>query len=264
MVVKMKMMILVKMMVMTMNVEKVLLQNCSVWQPRPKDKLSLIRESRINTLVFRNTSDDDDDDDDNGDDLDLEGCCSSTCAGNQQKCFQINLFLKCNPSEREGEENETKKKVFQKMFLLLLLIHHPYEHDPDPQVPFDADQNRKSVGADWRIIAHTAAGSPSWQRTIVFCQPIDIHSILQATYSMYSIGSPNWQSTIVFCQPRDIHSIFQAKYSTVLDRRLPGQEVAPARRHNIRYMVMMITVMVILMIVVTVMVIMIMKLFSIA
>ena len=79
-----------------------------------------------------------------------------------------------------GKENETKKKVFQKMFLLLLLIHHPYEHDPDPQDPFvaDADQNRKSVGADWRIIAHTAAGSPSWQRTIVFCQPIDIHSIL--------------------------------------------------------------------------------------
>ena len=51
---------------------------------RPKDKLSLIRESRINTLVFRNTSDDDDDDeDDDDDDDDLEGCCSSTCAGNQ-------------------------------------------------------------------------------------------------------------------------------------------------------------------------------------
>ena len=38
---------------------------------RPKGKLSLIRESRINTLVFRNTSDDDnvdEDDDDDGDD----------------------------------------------------------------------------------------------------------------------------------------------------------------------------------------------------
>ena len=40
---------------------------------RPKDKLSLIRKSGINTLVFGNTSDDDDeDDDDNGNDFDLE------------------------------------------------------------------------------------------------------------------------------------------------------------------------------------------------